>query len=87
MGKLQEAAGQLEQARRIDPKDKSAYSHLAVAYRRLGQLEKAREVLSTLHEINAQEREDLPQRMAIFAQRLEKVKLATAGGVLTNAGL
>jgi tetratricopeptide (TPR) repeat protein len=39
----QDAVGQFEQARAIDPTERSAYSHLAVAYRRLGEQDKAKE--------------------------------------------
>lgn len=54
--RLEEAITQFEQARRLDPKAKSAYSHLAVAYRRLGQQDKSREVLLQLKDLNDQER-------------------------------
>jgi tetratricopeptide (TPR) repeat protein len=51
-----EAAAQFEAARAIDPSENSAYSHLALAYRRLGQPEKAKEVLSALQALLEQER-------------------------------
>jgi predicted Zn-dependent protease len=51
-----DAAVQFEAARAIDPNENSAYSHLAVAYRHLGQPEKAREVLTALQELLAQQR-------------------------------
>ena len=51
-----DAALQLEAARAIDPNENSAYSHLAVAYRRLGQPEKAKEVLSALQALLQQQR-------------------------------
>jgi tetratricopeptide (TPR) repeat protein len=46
-----EAAAQFEQARAIDPAEKSAYSHLAVAYRRLNQPEKAKDTLAELKQV------------------------------------
>jgi tetratricopeptide (TPR) repeat protein len=51
-----EAAAQFEAARSIDPNENSAYSHLAVAYRHLGQAEKAKEILTALQELLAQQR-------------------------------
>jgi len=47
-----DAVTQLEQARLADPNERSAYSHLAVAYRRLGEIEKAKEALTLLRQIN-----------------------------------
>jgi tetratricopeptide (TPR) repeat protein len=47
----QDAVAQLERARLLDANEKSAYSHLAVAYRRLGETDKARAVLKLLKEI------------------------------------
>jgi len=51
-----EAAEQFEEARSIDPNEKSAYSHLAVAYRRLNQPDKARDLLAELKQILNQQR-------------------------------
>jgi tetratricopeptide (TPR) repeat protein len=51
-----EAVAQLEQAREIDPNERSTYWQLAVAYRKLGQTGKQREALSTLKGLNNQER-------------------------------
>jgi len=62
-GKLQDAVTQFEQARLIDPGEKSAYSHLAVAYRRLGQLEKASATVNALKTIDDQERENPVHRI------------------------
>jgi predicted Zn-dependent protease len=45
------AVTQLKQALIIDPKQRSALSHLAIAYRRLGQTESARNTLNSLKEI------------------------------------
>ncbi len=55
-GRNADAVLQFEAARRIDPNENSAYSHLAVAYRRLGQPEKAREVLAALQALLEQQR-------------------------------
>jgi predicted Zn-dependent protease len=49
--RIAEAAAQFEQARTIDPAEKSAYSHLAVAYRRLNQPEKAKDTLAELKQV------------------------------------
>lgn len=54
--KVAEAVEQLEMAHAIDPKSKSACAHLAVAYRRLGDSEKARKTLLALKELNDNER-------------------------------
>jgi tetratricopeptide (TPR) repeat protein len=51
-----EAAVQFEAALAIDPSENSAYSHLALAYRHLGQSEKAKEVLSALQALLEQQR-------------------------------
>lgn len=52
-----DAVGQFEQARAIDPKERSAYSHLAVAYRQTGNTEKSKEVLNALKSLIEQERQ------------------------------
>jgi len=49
--RVAEAAEQFELARAIDPTEKSAYSHLAVAYRRLNQPEKAKDMLTELKQV------------------------------------
>jgi tetratricopeptide (TPR) repeat protein len=51
-----DAAVEFEAARTIDPSENSAYSHLAVAYRHLGQPEKAKEVLAALQTLLEQQR-------------------------------
>jgi tetratricopeptide (TPR) repeat protein len=51
-----DAAAQFEAARAIDPNENSAYSHLAVSYRHLGQPEKTKEVLSALKALLERER-------------------------------
>lgn len=60
-----DAATQFELARAIDPKERSAYSHLAVAYRRLGQTDKSKEVLTALKEVIDQERRTTREKMKI----------------------
>jgi tetratricopeptide (TPR) repeat protein len=62
-----EAADQFEEARAIDPKERSAYSHLAVAYRRLGQVDKAKETLNSLKEVIEQERRSTREKMKTAA--------------------
>lgn len=54
--RVPEAAAQFEQARSIDPTEKSAYSHLAVAYRRMGQAQKAKDAISDLKQVLDQQR-------------------------------
>lgn len=60
-----DAATQFELARAIDPKERSAYSHLAVAYRRLGQTDKSKEVLIALKDVIDQERRTTREKMKI----------------------
>lgn len=62
-----DAAGQFEKARAIDPKERSAYSHLAVAYRRLGQVDKSKNVLNALKEVIEAERQNTREKMKIAA--------------------
>lgn len=62
-----DAADQFEKARAIDPTERSAYSHLAVAYRRLGQVDKSREVLTALKEVIEQERQSTREKMKTAA--------------------
>ena len=50
-----DAAKQLEQAKTIDPNETSAYSHLAVAYRKLGDMDRAKQALQALKEIHQRE--------------------------------
>ena len=58
-----DAVVQLEKARSIDPKEKSVYSHLAVAYKRLDQPEDAKAVLLILKTMLDQERQSAIERM------------------------
>lgn len=52
--RFKDAIVQLEQARAIDPKEKSAYWHLAVAYRRSGDTADAKRILGILQNIDQQ---------------------------------
>jgi predicted Zn-dependent protease len=61
--RAKDAVAQFEQARAIDPKERSAYSHLAVAYRKLGDAEKAKEVLNGLKSVIEQERRSTREKM------------------------
>jgi tetratricopeptide (TPR) repeat protein len=61
--RARDAAVQFELARAIDPKERSAYSHLAVAYRRLGEAEKSKEVLTALKDVIEQERRSTREKM------------------------
>ena len=65
--RLDEALAHLEQARALDPKDKSAYSQLAIVYRRKGKPEIARAMLTTLNELNDQERQQEGHRKRLQA--------------------
>lgn len=58
-----DAVEQFEKARAIDPKERSAYSHLAVAYRRIGQIDKSKEVLNNLKQVIEQERQSTREKM------------------------
>ena len=55
--RVAEALQHLEQARALDPKDKGAYSQLAIAYRRKGNPELATAMLATLNKLNEEERQ------------------------------
>jgi tetratricopeptide (TPR) repeat protein len=68
--RLPEAAEQFEEARSIDPSEKSAYSHLAVAYRRLNQPDKARDLLGKLKQILDQQRAGV--RVEVLSLEQEK---------------
>jgi tetratricopeptide (TPR) repeat protein len=61
--RFKDAVVQLEQARAIDPKEKSAYSHLAVAYRKLGDPDSARRILGMLKDVHGQEQGWVHSRM------------------------
>jgi tetratricopeptide (TPR) repeat protein len=58
-----DAAAQLEQARTIDPTERSAYSHLAVAYRRMGEPEKSKDVLNALKDMIERERRTTREKL------------------------
>jgi Flp pilus assembly protein TadD len=64
--RLDDARNHLERAKAIDPRDKTAYSQLAVVYRRTGKPELANATLNTLNKLNEQDREeDHRQRLRI----------------------
>jgi len=71
--RLDEAMTHLEQARALDPKDKSAYSQLAIVYRRKGKAEMAKAMLTTLNQLNDQERQQEGHR-----KRLQAVEATTS---------
>jgi Flp pilus assembly protein TadD len=54
--RLDEAIEQLEQVRTLDPKDKAAYSQLAIVYRKKGRPELASSMLATLNKLNDEDR-------------------------------
>ncbi|HMI50836.1 MAG TPA: tetratricopeptide repeat protein [Candidatus Saccharimonadales bacterium] len=54
-GQPERALGYLEKGRELGPQDPSVYSHLAVAYRKLGKPQEAREALATLARLNARQ--------------------------------
>jgi tetratricopeptide (TPR) repeat protein len=63
---LDEARDHLERAKTIDPKDKTAYSQLAMVYRRSGKPELASAMLNTLNQLNEEDRhEDHRQRLRV----------------------
>ena len=55
-GHVDEAVALLEKARALDPTDKAAYSHLAIAYRRQGKAAMATGMLAELAKLNDEER-------------------------------
>jgi len=60
--RLDEAVRYLEQARALDPKNKAAYSQLAIAYRRQGKTELASAMLATLNQLNDEQRKGEPRQ-------------------------
>ena len=54
--RVDDALFQLEKARALDPKEKSAYSQLAVAYRHKGDIQQANSMLKILNQLNDEER-------------------------------
>ncbi len=61
--RYKDAISQLEKARAIDPKEKSVYWHLAVAYRKVGRTDNAKQALTDLKNIYQQEQGWLQNRM------------------------
>lgn len=64
-----DAAAQFELALAIDPKERAAYSHLAIAYRRMGDTDKARKALKGLQDVIADERHNTRERMKAAAEQ------------------
>lgn len=60
---LTNAIEQLERARVLRPNERSAYSHLAIAYRRNGEKEKANACLTEIRHLNDREREGAVTKM------------------------
>jgi predicted Zn-dependent protease len=58
-GRLDKAIAHLEKARQLDPRNTSVYSHLAIAYRKQGNLSKAREMLAMLARLNEQQAQSI----------------------------
>lgn len=54
-GQLDDAIARLEAARKLAPSDPSVYSHLAIAYRRKGNLDAANVMLAKLTKLNQQQ--------------------------------
>ena len=67
------AIEQLEAARTLDPTNQSAYSQLAVAYRRTGDIAKSSAMVAALNRVNAEERAQAGRR-----KRLQAVGAASA---------
>jgi tetratricopeptide (TPR) repeat protein len=65
--RLDKSLSHLEQARALDPKDKSAYSQLAIVYRRKGKPEVAKTMLAKLNELNDQARQEEGHRKRLQA--------------------
>jgi tetratricopeptide (TPR) repeat protein len=61
--RYKDAVAQFERARSIDPKERSTYSHLAVAYKRLGERDKAKEVLVVLKGMIDQDHQNANDKM------------------------
>jgi tetratricopeptide (TPR) repeat protein len=61
--KYEAAIGELEQAIKLDPNSRSAYSHLAVAYRHVGKQQDAQRVLLRLKALNDRERDGPRQQV------------------------
>jgi Flp pilus assembly protein TadD len=65
---LDAAIQHLETARRLDPKDTTAYAQLAIAYRRKGKPEMASAMLAALNRINEEERAQISHRTHLHAE-------------------
>lgn len=60
---VDQALQHLELAHTLDPKEKATYSALAIAYRRKGKPELASAMLTTLNELNEEERKGNPRQL------------------------
>ena len=65
--RLDDAVRHLERAQSLDPKEKGAYSQLAVVYRRKGDPEKASAMLAALNKLNDDERQAQGHRVRLHA--------------------
>jgi len=54
-GRLDDAIAHLDKARQFAPKNASVYSHLALAYRRRGEIPEAQKMLATLAKLNEEQ--------------------------------
>lgn len=76
--RLDGARENLERARALDPKDKTAYSQLAVVYRRTGKPELASAMLITLNQLNEEDRQqDHRQRLQVVEENPSSRQAAT----------
>jgi len=66
--RIEDAVAHLEEARALDPKNQAAYSQLAIAYRRQGKPELAQQMLTSLKELNEQERANFRARTRIVRE-------------------
>ena len=71
--RIDEALLQLERARALNPKEKAAYSQLAIAYRKKGQQDRAREMLANLARLNDEEMREYHR------ERLHAIRQPPAG--------
>lgn len=76
--RFDDAIAQLERARTIDPKEKSAYSHLAVAYRRSGKTEEAKRILTMLKDLHQAERGWATEKMKTASEDPAKASSAVS---------
>ena len=70
-GRYADAVIELKRAKEIDPTEHSVYSHLAVAYRRSGNMQAAKDVLNELQERMTRERQTTRDRMKAQTDQAE----------------